>query len=517
MNVQKTNPRRSQVLKGLAFAVAAVSGMATAQTATIYGSLGNFDVVNNTGQEACGFEVEVEGLPSNHPIFTFTSQRYGVAIVTDYISASGISGRRVTHRSNDCSTNHTAAHPPGTPFGGTCYMWNATTYPNSGCEHFGIHYTYPAQTKVTSRWLVRDAAYPGAYLPYNPPIQIATPYYYIAPAPAPQPAVIPPPPVIVAVVPAPPPPPARFGEPHWMKTYVRQLDRQVTLEDLITENPTTVPMDAATLETDWELLQSDPPGQAGNQRRRGQSEKGKSLDPATRTVVRRYETYAYTGPRDALTNEALCADLTCSTPSDGELGDFISANMTAVHVQADFVTIAKSGSGGGLVESTDKRLSCGNKCVSPYTAGSLVTLTAKANSGSVFAGWNGACTGTGNCSVTVNGANTATATFNLAPSGGGGGGGGGGAGGGGGGGGGAGSFELKVSASNSGTVTSDVGGINCGLVCSALYAAGTAVSLTATPPAGKTFAGWSGACTGLNPSCTITVNSTLQVKANFNK
>ena len=294
-----------------------------------------------------------------------------------------------------------------------------------------------------------------------------------------------------------------------MKTYVRELPREVTLDELITENPTTVPMDAATLETDWELIQADPPGQAGNQRRRGQATKGSTLEPTTRTVVRRFETFAYTGPRDALTNEVLCADLTCAAPSAGELGDFVSAQMAAVHVQGDFITVAKAGTGGGLVESTDKRIACGNKCVAPYTAGSLVTLTAKANSGSVFAGWTGACTGTANCSVTITGANTATATFNTATASGGGGGGGGG--------GTATGFELKVSASNSGTITSNIGGINCGLVCSAFYPAATVVTLTATPPTGKTFAGWSGACTGVNATCNVTMSATLQVKANFNK
>lgn len=487
----------------IAIGVFMAPSLVHAQTATIYGSLGNFDVVNNTGEDACGFQAEIEGVPHGHPIGYFSAQRYGIPEVVDYTSATGVTGRRVTYKSSDCSANKTVAHPPGTPFGGSCYQWNAGTYPTSGCEHFGIRYSYPTST-VKYRWLVRDAANPASYVPHDPPIQIASPVYYVQP-----PVVANAAPVIVAVIPAPPPPPARFGEPNWMKTYVRELPREVTLDELITENPTTVPMDAATLETDWELMQSDPPGEGGNRRGRGQSSKGSTLDPTTRTVVRRFETYAYTGPRDALTNEALCADLACNAPSAGERGDFVSAQMAAVHVQGDFITAAKAGTGGGLVESTDKRVACGNKCVAPYTAGSLVTLTAKANSGSVFAGWTGTCTGTGNCSVAINGANTATATFNTVAAGGGGGGGGGG---------GAGTgFELKVSASNSGTITSNIGGINCGLVCSAVYPAATVVTLTATPPTGKTFAGWSGSCTGLNSTCTVTMNATLQVKANFNR
>ena len=45
------------------------------QTATIYGSAGNFDVVNNTGQNACGLEAEIEGVPHGHPIGYFPAQR----------------------------------------------------------------------------------------------------------------------------------------------------------------------------------------------------------------------------------------------------------------------------------------------------------------------------------------------------------------------------------------------------------------------------------------------------------
>ena len=501
--------RGLSVVARLAAIVAAGTSLSVAaQTATIYGSLGNFDVVNNTGQDACGFEAEIEGLPSGYPVGTFNVQRYGPATVTDYVSANGNSGRRVSHRSLDCSLNKTVAHPPGTSFGGSCYQWNIATYANAGCEHFGLHYTYTAPTTVTYRWLVNDSANPGTYVPVDPPIQIATPYYYIQAAPPVLPNVIPPAPVVVFVVPAPPPPPARFGEAHWMKTFVRQLPRVVTLDELLTDNPVTVPMDPASLETNWEVLQAAPPGLIDNQRRRGVSTRGSPLLPTTRSIVRRFETYAYTGPRDPITNQVLCADVLCNTPAAGELGDFVSANMAAVEVQGDNITVTKAGTGSGQVDSADKRLSCGNKCVSPYSAGTAVTLNAKANSGSSFVGWSGACAGTGSCVVTINGITEAIATFNTVAAGGGGGGGGGTT---------TASFQLKVSTSNPGTVTSDVGGINCGAVCQANYASGTAVTLTATPPAGKTFASWSGACTGTTPTCTVTVSASLSAKASFTK
>ena len=71
--------------------------------------------------------------------------------------------------------------------------------------------------------------------------------------------------------------------------------------------------------------------------------------------------------------------------------------------------------------------------------------------------------------------------------------------------------------SNSGTVVSTPTGINCGNTCTASYAAGNAVTLTATPPPGLAFLGWSGACSGAVPSCTVTMNADTKVQANFSK
>lgn len=503
--------RRTLIASGLiAMGLAVAPSLVQAQTAAISGGLGNFDVVNNTGQDACGFEIEVEGLDPTKVVGSFTAQRYGVATVSAYTTGL-VSGTRVSWKSADCTTNKTIAHAPGTGFAGTCYQWYPATYQNAGCEHFGLYFTNTAVTTITSRWLVNDPANVGAYIPHDPPMPIATPYYYVQPAVVANAAAVVAnaAPVVVAEVVAPEPPeaPGLFGRAQWMKVFKRQLPVTVTLDQLVTDNPLVVPMDPALTEVNWTVVQADPPN--GNAKRNRNRQQGNStLDPTTRSVVRRYELYAYTGATDPVTGEVLCADLLCNTPAATELGDFISAQMTAVNVQGDFITVTKAGSGGGNVDSTDKLITCGNKCVMPYKVGSTVTLTAKANSGSAFAGWTGACTGTGNCTVTINGANTVTATFNTQV-----------AAGGGGGGGGTGSSNvtLKVSTGNPGVVTSDVGGINCGTACSASVASGTAITLTATPPAGKTFGSWTGACTGTATTCTVTVNANLSVKANFNK
>jgi uncharacterized repeat protein (TIGR02543 family) len=72
---------------------------------------------------------------------------------------------------------------------------------------------------------------------------------------------------------------------------------------------------------------------------------------------------------------------------------------------------------------------------------------------------------------------------------------------------------LSVTVSGSGTVTSTPAGINCGASCTAAFAEGSTVTLTATPAAGWKFDGWSGACTGA--TCSVTMNANKSVTATF--
>jgi hypothetical protein len=65
------------------------------------------------------------------------------------------------------------------------------------------------------------------------------------------------------------------------------------------------------------------------------------------------------------------------------------------------------------VTSSPAGINCGSACSANYNSGASVTLTAAAANGSTFAGWGGACSGTGNCVLTMNQARAATATFNT--------------------------------------------------------------------------------------------------------
>lgn len=76
---------------------------------------------------------------------------------------------------------------------------------------------------------------------------------------------------------------------------------------------------------------------------------------------------------------------------------------------------------------------------------------------------------------------------------------------------------LTVTSSNpaEGSVVSSPSTINCGAACSGDFLDGTSIVLTATPVAGATFVGWSGACSGTTTTCTIAMTAAKAVTASF--
>jgi thermitase len=80
---------------------------------------------------------------------------------------------------------------------------------------------------------------------------------------------------------------------------------------------------------------------------------------------------------------------------------------------------------------------------------------------------------------------------------------------------------LTVNKIGTGSVTSQPAGINCGSDCSDVYANGTQVALEAhdgfVNGAEWVFKGWSGACSGQNYTCTVTMNAAKSVTARFNR
>lgn len=86
-------------------------------------------------------------------------------------------------------------------------------------------------------------------------------------------------------------------------------------------------------------------------------------------------------------------------------------SVTATFTLKQFaLTVNKSGGGTGTVTHAPG-IDCGSDCSELYNIGTVVTLTPTADSGSVFAGWAGGCTGGGGCTVTMSAAITVTAMF----------------------------------------------------------------------------------------------------------
>lgn len=96
-------------------------------------------------------------------------------------------------------------------------------------------------------------------------------------------------------------------------------------------------------------------------------------------------------------------------------GTLIFDNITIRSSDASqsLLTVSSSGTGTGTVTSSlPNCIDCGTTCSSFLTTGTFVTLTATPSPDSVFAGWTGACSGTGSCPLTVSSNTSVTATFN---------------------------------------------------------------------------------------------------------
>jgi hypothetical protein len=63
------------------------------------------------------------------------------------------------------------------------------------------------------------------------------------------------------------------------------------------------------------------------------------------------------------------------------------------------------------VTSSPAGIDCGDACAHAFDQGSSVTLTASPAKGSSFGGWAGACTGKGDCQVTMATVRTVEASF----------------------------------------------------------------------------------------------------------
>jgi len=161
--------------------------------------------------------------------------------------------------------------------------------------------------------------------------------------------------------------------------------------------------------------------------------------------------------------------------------------------------ITKAGAGTGDVTSSPAGINCGATCSYTFPAGTQVSLTARSDANSRLNGFTGACQTSGStCTFVLSNNATVFVTFDLQvvvqPL-----------------------FRIEVTKSGGGlgTVSSSPPGLNCGTMCSATYAAGTLVTLTASPDANSMVAGFSGACRTGASTCAFVLTNNAIVSVSF--
>jgi len=91
------------------------------------------------------------------------------------------------------------------------------------------------------------------------------------------------------------------------------------------------------------------------------------------------------------------------------------AASSVAFVPDNTLGVTLAGPGSGTVVSSDGRISCGDDCSETYSPAATITLNAMAASGSAFAGWSGACSGTTpTCTLRMSETRSVVATFVIA-------------------------------------------------------------------------------------------------------
>ena len=198
----KMNSALLTVLSTVALYVAVAPSLATA---AVIGFLGNFDVINDTGQTAHGFEIDLEGLHSSDVSDVFggpgrgfptgrgfdpatSVERYGAPTISEYTNGA-VFGTKVTYRAIHDGTNWDYGTPSGTFItpGDNCWSGGGLGYgPDTPCDHFGVG-TLANPTRTTYSWLHEASA--GVLTNANGVVHLPAPAWQVIP---PDPIFLPP-------------------------------------------------------------------------------------------------------------------------------------------------------------------------------------------------------------------------------------------------------------------------------------------------------------------------------------
>jgi hypothetical protein len=320
----------------LFLALLAAPAALQAQT-VLFGTPSNFDVYNDTGQNAYGFEIELQGISRADLMGVWSSSRFPYSILT---TTAGVVIHYESPYVNGRFTITTVVPAVFTPTGGHSCVSGMI----AGCEHYGYYFGFNSAhpAKVINRWLIEDPLHPGTLIPSpGGVVQIPLPTVVLIP-----PAQLGAAPAVAFEIPVEPPPPPpipkpelQYGVAKWVKVLKNEVPRNVVVDDLLEDNP-VVPLDgvAGQVETAWKLLQYNPHSPSS-----GVMHSEAKLGQGSKAVIRKYEFYKYSGPLDPATSQALCGgDGLCTQPLNGELGDFIGNQMAAANVGVSSVTVTRT-------------------------------------------------------------------------------------------------------------------------------------------------------------------------------
>ncbi len=313
----------------------------SAQASIAFGSINNFDVVNDTGSECHGFEIELEDVASTEITYTFDWNHYGKSKFIPSTTALGKPATCVRWESAKNADGTWAAFTaiPAGPILPTDGHQFTNPNVNFGGEHFGVGYTRNP-TAVRYFWLLDNGS---GSLVRGPEVQVSTPVFnYLPPvggAVAQVQAVIQP--VVPEAL-----PPKEFGDPVWVKEIrtTTHNNNEVKLRDLVSDDPDDANDpnwrngEPDEVEVEWQLLQTDY--NKGDGGANGELVAApEDLDNGDEVVTRRYEFFKYTGPIDNETGEAMADNVGADdVHGDGvKIINGVEVDLSTVEVVGDYI------------------------------------------------------------------------------------------------------------------------------------------------------------------------------------